>query len=193
MGKKTSVYLTDEMVRLLDASGRSLPEVIRTGLGMSPSMPSRADILHAVKQAVAEGLADVPQITREVEAAPEQDLPGVPQHIHPDGARRLTGAIFGEPGENVRERPRPVRRLPAMDRRLLTATEGLVTEWSAQWASRPDDTYIETVKAEIRGLLERGVVPADISMGIAQWWADPDPLPGHLPEVVEQVAEGDQY
>lgn len=55
MGVKTSVYLPDDLAAALKASGRSLGEVIRAGLGMKTEPPE--DILRRV---IREELAALP-------------------------------------------------------------------------------------------------------------------------------------
>jgi hypothetical protein len=179
MGKKTSVYLTDQMQEKLASSGRSLPEVIRTGLGMTPSsaVPSRADLTAALREVVREALEGA-------DPSPEQ---------------RLVGAIFGEDPRAVRDAPKlhaapepvPERpKLPTLDRRITSATEALVTEWSSALDNEPDPNMTLRVRTQVRLLLESGVVPADIARGLTQWQAsDSSQTPELIPEVVEQVME----
>jgi hypothetical protein len=199
MGKKTSVYLTDQMLEKLAASGRSLPEVIRTGLDMSPAtaVPSRADLTAALREVMRESLAIQPQVP--VQASPEQ---------------RLVGAIFGEDPNGVRDMPKPhaaaepaaapvpaepivvvpvaVERpkLPTLDRRITSSMNALVTEWTAGLDNEPEGAFAQRVEGQVRLLLESGVVPADIARGLAEWQAgDSSQTPELIPEVVEQVME----
>jgi len=177
MGKKTSVYLTDEMQARLASSGRSLPEVIRTGLGMSPATaaPSRADLTAALREVVRESLAEGNH-----GASPEQ---------------RLVGAIFGEDPVAVRDSPKlqavPERpRLPTLDKRIVASMDALVTEWSSSLDNEPEPDFRTRVSIQVRLLLESGVVPADIARGLARWQAsDSASVPELIPEVVEQVME----
>ena len=190
MGKKTSVYLTDQMQEKLETSGRSLPEVIRTGLGMTPSsaVPSRADLVAALREVVRESLAGQPADPRD--ASPEQ---------------RLVGAIFGEDPGKVRDAPKlraapdpapepvppPERpKLPTLDKRITQSAEALVTEWSSALDNEPDPAMTLRVSAQVRLLLESGVVPADVARGLTRWQAsDSSAVPELIPEVVEQVME----
>lgn len=175
MGKKTSVYLTDQMQEKLASSGRSLPEVIRTGLGMTPSsaVPSRADLTAALREVVREAL----------------------EGQGPSPEQRLVGAIFGEDPHAVRDSPklqavtdRP--RLPTLDRRIMVSMEALVTEWSSSLDNEPEPDFKTRVSIQVRLLLESGVVPADIARGLARWQAsDSSQTPELIPEVVEQVME----
>jgi len=195
MGKKTSVYLTDEMQEKLHSSGRSLPEVIRTGLGMAPAAaaPSRADLTAALREVVG-SLAASPEAQDPRQASPEQ---------------RLVGAIFGEDPDAVREAPKlhaapepavdptimvPMAvtrpKLPTLDRRIRESMNALVTEWAAGLDNEPDGYFTQRVETQVRLLLESGVVPADVARGLAQWQAgDSSGTPELIPEVVEQVME----
>ena len=195
MGKKTSVYLTDQMLEKLAVSGRSLPEVIRTGLDMSPAtaVPSRADLTAALREVVRESLATGPDPR---DASPEQ---------------RLVGAIFGERPDAVRDMPKPHAvlepvpepvpepvvpavggrpKLPTLDRRIKESMNALVTEWAAGLDNEPGDFLTQRVEAQVRLLLESGVVPADVARGLTQWQAsDSRAVPELIPETVNQVME----
>jgi len=195
MGKKTSVYLTDQMLEQLASSGRSLPEVIRTGLGMVPAtaVPTRADLTAALREVVRESLAAVPDDSG---ATPEQ---------------RLVGAIFGTDPDTVRDMPKPHAvpepsggpvqepmipaaagrpKLPTLDRRIKESMHALVTEWAAGLDNEPDGGFTQRVEDQVRTLLESGVVPADIGRGLVQWQAgDSRAVPELIPETVEQVME----
>lgn len=177
-GKKTSVYLTSEMQEALAQSGRSLPEVIRTGLGMPPAVPRRAELAALLRELAQDGIfAQVPE-------------PGV------DPAKRLVGTIMGVDPEAVRDSPklRPAapqdrRPMPALDRRITQATDELISSWSQLWTSKPAQAYIDWVKEEVRSLLEQGVVPADIDRGLSQWYTAADSDPAQISGVVERVME----
>lgn len=171
MGKKTSVYLTDQMLAQLEKSGRSLPEVIRTGLGMAPAaVSSRPELVAALREAVRDALRS-----------------GVEGN--------LAGAISGENPEDVHDAPKltvvPERpKLPTLDRRITQSTEALVTEWSSTLDNEPEPPLQERVRGQVHLLLESGVVPADIARGLARWQAsDSSGTPELIPEVVEQVME----
>jgi hypothetical protein len=186
MGKKTSVYLTDQMQEKLASSGRSLPEVIRTGLGMTPSsaVPSRADLIAALREVVRESIAQDPAAQDSPDASPEQ---------------RLVGAIFGQDPGKVRDAPRlraapeppPERpKLPTLDKRITQSADALVTEWSSALDNEPGPDLTLRVSAQVRLLLESGVVPADVGRGLTRWQAsDSSAVPELIPEVVEQVME----
>lgn len=198
-GKKTSVYLTQEMLDKLASSGRSLPEVIRTGLDMAPAASSPADLLETVRGVVRQTMRE--QLTSAVAA--EAPPPGPEQ--------RLVGAIFGEDPQTVREHPKPHvvtefsesqdpavtipratgrPKLPTLDRRIKDSMHALVTEWAAALDNEPQSAFTERVESQVRLLLESGVVPADIARGLSQWQlSDSAGVPELIPEVVEQVME----
>jgi len=61
MAKKTSIYLSDEMERAVDASGRSLIDLVRAGLEQDARRDRLADSVDELARALREGCTIVPR------------------------------------------------------------------------------------------------------------------------------------
>jgi len=96
----------------------------------------------------------------------------------------------------IPEPPKPVSS-PDLDTKVEANAGTIVGDWLDTCASRPPASVISRVGKQVKKLLEEGMVPVDISAGLAEWRSkglDPQAIPSVVNEVINgsQLSTTDQ-
>jgi hypothetical protein len=86
--------------------------------------------------------------------------------------------------------PPPVVGAIELTGRIDRGADTVVGEWLEQCGTRPPDSVIARVGKQVRKLIGEGMVPADISAGLAAWQAK-GLDPAAIPSMVNAAMNGD--
>lgn len=119
------------------------------------------------------------------------DYPRNVQPAHPACIPAIPAPAPPPPGElDLGLPPVPVKAVRDLDSKVESNAGLIVGEWIDHCPNRPPAGIIARVGKAVKGLLADGMVPFDITTGLAEW-QDKGLDPAAIPSVVNEVMNGD--